>query len=195
VVHTSVAGSNAFPRSQKFPLIARALDQKYAVEELVRNGGFQQWTILHPCWFMENFAEPLSGFMAPQLRSGRLFGVMHPDTPLKLNSGADTALFARTAFEKPDRFHGKDINIAGEEKSWTQIADILSSVLSKKVTYEQVTRERAVEQGLFEGTVIGTEWMEETGYGFNLIETSQYGIPLKTFAHWLDENREHIVID
>lgn len=194
VVHTSVAGSNVFPRSNKYPLVIRYLEQKFAVEELVRQGGFHHWTILHPCWFMENYAEPLSGFMAPQLKSGRLFGIMHPDTPLKLNSGADTALFARTVFEDPDRFHEQDINVASQELSWAQIAATLTEVLSKKITYELVTPQQAVDQGLFEGTVMGTQWIEETGYGFDLSETRQYGIQLKTFAQWVDENRNRIVI-
>lgn len=195
VVHTSVSGTTVFPRWDRYPSLVSLFDYKYSVEELIRNGGFRHWTIMHPCWFMENFAEPLAGFMAPQLKSGKLFGIMDPDTPMKMNSGADTALFARAAFENPDRFHGQELNIAAEECTWAQIADTMSAVLNKNVTYEKVTRQDAIDRGLFEGTVNGMEWFEKTGFGFDLNETLQYGIPLKPFREWVDENRNQIVVD
>ncbi len=195
VVHTSISGTTVFPRWDKHPSLASLFDQKYAIEELVRNGGFHHWTILHPCWFMENFVEPLATLMAPGLKYGKLFGIMHPDTPLKMNSGADTALFARSAFEEPDRFHAKDINIAAEECSWNQIAATLSNALGKEVTYEQVTRQQAIDRGLLKEIVNGIEWFDETGFGFDLRETLHYGIPLKTFRQWVDENKNRIVVD
>jgi uncharacterized protein YbjT (DUF2867 family) len=195
IVHTSVGGTNNFPRWDKYPMLTALWDYKYKVEEFIRNGGFQYWTILHPCWFMENFAQPLDGLMTPGLKAGNIFGVMHPDSPVKLNSGEDTAKFARAAFENPERFHSKDVNIAAEELSWTQMADLLSNALNKKVTYDQVTREQAITRGLLEGTVNATEWIEETRFGFDLNETLQYGIPLKSFKQWLHENSHRIVIN
>ena len=134
VVHTSVAGSNLFPRWDKYKYLIQTWENKYEIEELIRNGGFQSWTILHPCWFMENFVEPNSAFMAPELKNGVLFGTMKGDTPLKLNSGEDTARFARAAFENPQKFQEKDINVASDELSMTEDrANAESAFLIKKV--------------------------------------------------------------
>jgi len=190
VVHTSVAGSNVFPRWDKYKYLTQTWENKYDIEELIRNGSFQAWTILHPCWFMENFVEPNSAIMAPELKNGVLFGTLKGDTPLKLNSGEDTAKFARAAFENPQKFHGKDINVASDELSMTEIAQTLSRVLDKKVVFETVGDEETRKRGMLEGTVYFMEWLEEVpGYGFDIQETREYGVELKSFAEWVEENR------
>ncbi|WP_052429397.1 NmrA/HSCARG family protein [Paenibacillus borealis] len=196
VVHTSVAGSNVFPRWDKYKYLTQTWENKYEIEELIRNGGFQAWTILHPCWFMENFVEPHSAIMAPELKNGVLFGTLKGDTPLKLNSGEDTAQFARAAFENPQKFHGKDINVASDELSMTEIAQTLSHVLDKKVVFETAGDEETRKRGMLEGTVYFMEWLEEVpGYGFDIQETREYGVELKTFAEWVEENRHRFEIN
>ncbi|MDF2653512.1 MAG: putative nucleoside-diphosphate sugar epimerase [Paenibacillus sp.] len=196
VVHTSVAGSNVFPRWDKYKYLSQTWENKYEIEELIRNGGFQAWTILHPCWFMENFVEPNSAIMAPELKNGVLFGTLKRDTPLKLNSGEDTAKFARAAFENPQKFHGKDINVASDELSMTEIAQTLSRVLDKKVVFEIASDEETRKRGMLEGTVYFMEWLEEVpGYGFDIQETREYGVELKSFAEWVEENRHRFEIN
>lgn len=196
VVHTSVAGSNVLPRWDKYKYLTQTWENKYEIEELIRNGGFQAWTILHPCWFMENFVEPNSAIMAPELKNGVLFGTLKGDTPLKLNSGEDTAKFARAAFENLQKFHGKDINVASDELSMTEIAQTLSRVLDKKVVFETVGDEETRKRGMLEGTVYFMEWLEEVpGYGFDIQETREYGIELKSFAEWVEENRHRFEIN
>lgn len=189
IVHTSVAGSNLFPRWSKYDYLAQTWANKYAIEEMIRQGGFRHWSILHPCWFMENFVLPLSALMAPALAKGILFGTMHPDTPLKMNSGADTANFARAAFEDPQLFQGKDINIASDELSMTAIAQTLSRLLNRSIVYERVSNEEARSRGMLEGTLQFMEWLEAVpGYGFELEETQSYGVELRSFEDWVKEN-------
>lgn len=195
VIHTSVIGTNIFPRWNKSQILSKVWESKYAAEEFIRQGGFSYWTILHPSFFMENFIEPLSTYMMPELKYGKLFGVLHPDTPIKLNCGQDTALFARAALENQKKFHAKDINIAADELSMAQIAAILSKILDKKVIYEEVDVPEGIQRGLFQGTVESHHWMNEVpGWGFELSETSTYGLPLKSFEQWLKENRNRLVI-
>ena len=194
VVHTSVAGSNLFPRWDKYPYLTQTWENKYAIEELIRQGGFRYWTILHPCWFMENFLPPLAAFMAPELNGGVLFGTLKGDTPLKLNSGEDTARFARAAFEDPAKFHGQDINIASDELSMAEIAQTLSRVLNQKVIFESVSAEETRKRGMLEGTVYFMEWLESVpGYGFDIQETRQYGVELISFSEWAEANKERFV--
>lgn len=76
-----------------------------------------------------------------------------------------------------------------------QIAATLHRVLGKKVVYERVSHDEAVQRGMMEGTVCGQEWMEEVpGFGFNLSETAQYGLSLQTFEKWVMENRDKIIV-
>ncbi|HLT87190.1 MAG TPA: NmrA/HSCARG family protein [Sphingobacterium sp.] len=195
VVHTSAAGTNFFPKWDRFADISWYLDHKYAVEELFRNGGFKYWTVLHPCWFMENFTPPLSGIMSPQLKAGKLYGTVTPNALIKMNSGDDTARLAALAFGNPEKYNGRELNIASDELSWSEVAATLSEVTGKKVTYQQVSREKAVELGMLEGTLKAMEWIGETGYGFDILETAQYGVPLKTFKQWTDENQHRIFVE
>lgn len=196
VVHTSVAGSNLFPRWDKHKYLVQTWENKYNIEELIRNGGFKYWTILHPVWFMENFVAPHSAIMAPELKDGVLFGTLQEDTPLKLNSGEDTTQFARSAFENPQKFHGKDINVASDELTMTEIAQTLSRVLNKKVVYERASSEETRRRGMLEGTVYFMEWLEAVpGYGFDIQETRQYGVALKSFAEWVEENKHRFEIN
>lgn len=196
VVHTSVAGSNLFPRWDKYKALADYNEHKYQIEELIRNGGFPYWTILHPCLFMESFEKESAKVMAPELKDGVIFSVLNPDTPIKWTCGDNTAQFARAAFENPEKFNKKDINVAGEELSMSQAAQILSRVLGKKVTYEAVSHEEAVARGLMEGTVCGQEWMGAVtpSFGFDMNETRQYGVPLTSFELWVTANQEKIHI-
>ena len=84
-------------------------------QELIRNGGFRHWTILHPCKFMESFEEVSAREMEPELKDGVLFGILKPDTQVKWTCGDNTAQFARAAIESPEKFNRKDINVAGDE--------------------------------------------------------------------------------
>ncbi|NDV96608.1 NmrA/HSCARG family protein [Dysgonomonas sp. 521] len=194
IVHTSVVGSNVFPRWDKYKALVETFDHKYEVEEYIRNGGFKYWTILHPCWFMENFMQPNASVMAPELHKGVLFGRWEPETLIKLTCGEDTARFARAVFEDPEKFNKKDIDVSGDELTIVQIADVLSKAKKKQVTYEKVSYKEAVRRGMFEGTVAAHEWMNAVP-GFDINETKQYGIRLKTFSEWVDENKDRIVID
>lgn len=196
VVHTSVAGSNLFPRWDKYKALVDYNEHKYQIEEFIRNGGFRYWTILHPCLFMESFEEESAKVMAPELKNGVLFGVLKPDTQIKWTCGDNTAQFARAAFESPETFNKKDINVAGDVMSMSQAAQTLSRVLGKNVVYEAVSHEEAVHRGLMEGTVCGQEWMEAVtpSFGFDINETWQYGVPLTNLEMWAATHREKILI-
>lgn len=196
VVHTSVAGSNLFPRWNKYKALTGYYEQKYQIEEFVRSGGFRYWTILHPCLFMESFEEESAKVMAPELRDGVLFGVLKPDTQIKWTCGDNTAQFARAAFENPEEFNRSDIDVAGDELSMSQAAQTLSRVLGKNVVYEAVSHKEALRRGLLEGTVCGQEWMEAVtpSFGFDINKTRQYGVPLTNLETWAATHREKIFI-
>src|SRR5690606_4519218 len=159
VVHTSAAGTNFFPKWDRFADISWYLDHKYAVEELFRNGGFSYWTILHPCWFMENFTHPLADIMAPQLKAGKLYGSVAPNALVKMNSSGETGRLAALAFQHPEEFGGRDLNIASDELSLSAVAATLGNVIGKEVTYQQVSLEEGIERGMLEGTLNAMEWI------------------------------------
>lgn len=78
----------------------------------------------------------------------------------------------------------------------SQAAQTLSRVLGKNVVYEAFSLEEAVRRGLMEGTACGQEWMEAVtpGFGFDINETRQYGVPLTNLETWVATHRETIFI-
>ncbi len=195
VVHTSVTGSDKFPRWNKHELLVKYWDEKWEIEEYIRNAGFESWTILHPSWFMENVTEPLASFMNPELKKGVIFSALNSDTRVDMNCGEDMAAFARAAFENPERFNGKDITIVSDSLTMNEVADILSKITDKNVTSISLSYEEAVKRGLHPGTVKGQEWMNNVRFQTNTKALREYGIPLTSFEKWARQHIDKIIIN
>ena len=196
VVHTSVVGADKIPRWNKHESIVKYWDEKWEIEEYIRNGGFESWTILRPCWFMENLIEPLALFMNPELKNSTIFSALKPDTHINMNCGEDMAAVARVAFEDPERFNKKDITIASALHTMGEIAEILSRVTGKKVESIFLSNAEAVKRGLHPGVVNSHDWMNDGGMCQTDIEAlKKYGIPLTSFEEWACRHKDRIIMN
>lgn len=195
VVHTSVTGSDKFPRWDKHEGLVKYWDDKWEIEEYIRNGGFEFWTILHPTFFMENFTEKLAEFMNPELKKGVIFTALNSDTKVDMNCGEDMAAVARAAFEDPKGFNGKDVTIVSDSLTMKEAADILAKETGKNVTSISLTPEETVKRGLHPGTVNGQEWMNTLENNNDANELKEYGVSLTSFEKWVGKNIDKIVID
>jgi uncharacterized protein YbjT (DUF2867 family) len=195
VVHTSVNGSDKFPRWGKYETQTRYMDRKYEIEELFRNGGFDSWTVLHPAYFFENFSERFAWFMNPELKDGVIFSAIYPQTRMDMTCSEDTASFARAAFDSPEAFNKKDINLASDSLTMGEVAEILSKVSGKTVRSLCVGAEEAIGRGLNPGTVEGHDMVNEIGYQTDFELLKSYGIPLTSFETWAQRHKEEIVIN
>lgn len=83
-------------------------------------------TILRPVSFMDNFAT----YARPVVADGTLVVslAVRPELPMQLISVRDIGAFAALAFERPDDFLGRTLEIAGDILTPPQIADIFSRV-------------------------------------------------------------------
>jgi uncharacterized protein YbjT (DUF2867 family) len=194
VVHTSSVGSDKFPRYNKHESLIRYWDQKYKIEELFRKDTAKHWTIFHPVYFMENFAEKFADFMNPELKNGIIFSAIKPETRVDLICGNDTAAFARAAFEEPERYSGKDIQLAGDSLSMGEIAAILSEVKGKKIVSQYVSREEAIGRGLNSGSVNSHDYLNDVGFQTNIDELKKYGVPLTSFKEWAIQHKDEIIV-
>jgi uncharacterized protein YbjT (DUF2867 family) len=80
---------------------------KYAVEERVRELGLG-FTFLRTVFFLDNLADPKTGHLAiPVLR-----GILPDDLPLHVVAVDDLGRVARRAFEEPERYLGRTIDVA-----------------------------------------------------------------------------------
>jgi uncharacterized protein YbjT (DUF2867 family) len=195
IVHTSVNGSNKFPRWDKYEPHTRYMDQKYEIENLFRNGDFDFWTILHPVYFFENFAERFAWFMNPELTKGIIFSAIKPGIRTDMNCSEDMASFARAAFDDPVGFNKKDIDIASDSLTMGEVAEILSRVKGEKVSSLYVSAEEAIKRGLHPGTVAGHDKMNESGYQTDFEALKKYDIPLTSFETWALRHKDEIIIN
>src|SRR5215208_4491083 len=101
-------------------------ESKWEVEEHVRSSGVP-YTVLRPVFFMQNWEfmrEPILGGMLPQ--------PLDPDKPFQMVDANDIGVFAAMAFENPDRWIGREVDLAGDEKTMPEIADTFSRVIGRQ---------------------------------------------------------------
>lgn len=197
-VHTSVTSTDrhtSFPRWGTGYWSEKYWTDKWDIEEAVRAAGFASWTVLKPAFMMDNFAMPKAKHMFPHLRQGEIATALRANTRMQLIAADDVGAFARAAFDDPETFNRRNIDLAAEALTMAEVASTLTNVLGKKVVAVALTPEEAVARGLFPGWVRSQEWSNEIGYRADIEALKQYGIVLTPFEQWVRKHRDEIVID
>ena len=132
-------------------------ESKWEVEEHVRGSGVS-YTVLRPVFFMQNWE-----FMREPILGGTLPQPLDPDRPLQMLAVEDIGVFVAMAFENPDEWIGREVDLAGDEMAMLEIADTFSRVIGRQVDYVQVPWEGFEEQMGEEATVM-YRWFNDYGY-------------------------------
>ena len=109
-------------------------DSKARIEEHIRTLGIPA-TILRPVSFMDNFAT----YSRPVLDDGELVVslAVRPDLPMQLIAVRDFGAFAAIAFDQPDQFLGRTVEIAGDVLTPPQIAETFGRVCGLPARFRQ----------------------------------------------------------
>lgn len=91
------------------------------------------FTILRPVAFMDNWNDA-----ARELAGGEILDALRPTTRLQHIAVADIGRFAAEAFDHPQLWIGRELDIAGDELTMTEIAAAFSRVLGHRVSYRQI---------------------------------------------------------
>jgi uncharacterized protein YbjT (DUF2867 family) len=122
-------------------------DSKARIEEHIRTLGIPA-TILRPVSFMDNFAT----YSRPVLDDGELVVslAVRPDLPMQLIAVRDIGAFAAIAFDRPDQFLGRTVEIAGDLLTPARIAETFGRVCDLPARFRPtpVERIRAFDQQL-----------------------------------------------
>lgn len=156
---------------------------------MVRTAGIENWTILRPAFFIQNFCRPEVEYMFPGLADKHVLRVaFNPNTQLDLIDVSDIAKFAAAALDSPSGFFGKEISLATEKLTAAQIAEQLSTISGEKITVDYLDDEQAIElknQGHF---VIDAQlWQRNVGYGVDIGSLERYGVSLTPLLKALDQ--------
>jgi len=135
-------------------------ESKYKVEQHIKNLRIP-YTIICPTSFMENLLYQRQG-----LQQGQLALPLSPSTILQQIAVQNIAEFSALVIESPKRFLGKRIDIASDEVTGEQAAEILSNVLEHKIKYTPIPAPNEDLARMF-------EWYEKLGTGIDITSLHQ----------------------
>ena len=139
-------------------------------------------TLLEPGTFMENFL-PSMAYMFPRGIDGGLVTVINPQTRLSLVAVDDIGRSAAAAIIEPERFDGVELELASDYLSMTEIAAVLSRVLTTELSAPDMTEEQARAAGM-PAMGAALEWLNAADQPGRPEYATDLGIPLTSFEEW-----------
>jgi uncharacterized protein YbjT (DUF2867 family) len=133
-------------------------ESKWQIEQHIGQGGLSH-TILRPVFFMQNWYN----YMREPILHGTLPLPLNPQTPLQQISVDDIGAFAALAFQNPSKWHGRTVELAGEELTMLRVSELLTRAVRRPVRYVQVPWEQFRENAGEEMTKM-YRWFEDVGY-------------------------------
>jgi len=149
-VFTSVAGSNANTGIPHF-------DSKAEIEEYLRESGID-YSIVRPVSFMDNFR-----YFRKQVMTGSFYDPRAGDKNHQWIAARDIGFFVGEAFDNPDEWSGKALDIAGDEMTIAEYADLLTVTMGLDVHHQQITWDAYEAEAGDEMTMM-TRWFDQIGY-------------------------------
>jgi uncharacterized protein YbjT (DUF2867 family) len=153
-------------------------ESKWEVEEHVRKLDLP-YTVLRPVFFMQNWE-----WTREMILGGTLAQPFDPDKPFQQVAVEDIGAFAAIAFENPDRWIGREVDLAGDEQSMSEIADTFSRVIGREVSYYQVPWDQFEEQ-MGEEATLNFRWINDVGYEADIAALRQEYPELTSFERYL----------
>jgi uncharacterized protein YbjT (DUF2867 family) len=136
---------------------------KFKIENFIKSKKIP-YTIIRPVYFMENL---ISSWMLSELEQGRISTALIKDRKLQMITVEDIANFVVYIFEHREQFLEKTIEIASDEVSMEEVAEILSRILGKHFKYNKLSYEDIRNMG--EDFVNLHKWLNEKGFRVDIL--------------------------
>ena len=159
-------------------------ESKRKVEEHIEGLGIP-YTIVAPVYFMDNLLAP---WTLPQLKEGRLPMALPSSRPLQQITPSDIAAFTALVLEHPEEFVDRRVDIASDELSGEEVAEILSGVTGREIHYVELPLEQ-VRQAMGEDGARMFEWFDQVGYSADIsaLRREHPEVGWHTFEGWAKE--------
>jgi uncharacterized protein YbjT (DUF2867 family) len=157
-------------------------DSKREIELYIKSLGIPN-TILRPVFFMDNFRF----FSVPTLRDGVVeFSIpLAPTYRLLMVAVDDVGVFATMAFEHPEQWIGKEVELAGDAPSMEEVATTYTKVTGKPARFVRQPIEQV--RAFSDDAAVMYEWFERDGYRADISALRRMHPGLKTFEQWMRE--------
>ncbi|RYC53655.1 hypothetical protein CHU98_g12555 [Xylaria longipes] len=114
------------------------------VEDAVRRAGLKSYTVLRPFWFHSNYLIPTIDFFHPEVRkSGELVHSYEAGSIFPYINVKDIGQFAAMALTDPAKFAGEEIELASENFTIEEVAEIMSRATGQHIAVRKATAEEA----------------------------------------------------
>jgi uncharacterized protein YbjT (DUF2867 family) len=174
-VYTSVASAD---RQTGIP----HFDNKARVENTIRGLGFPSYSIIRPVFFMQNLVSPWF------LNGDKIVSALQPGTVLQMIDVADIGQYGALAFTDAERFKGLELDIAGDAKTMTETAAILSKAMGRSIEYMQIPMSEIRKNS--EDFALMLEWFERVGYDADIPgNAKEYGVKPTSLSEWASKLR------
>src|ERR687890_370203 len=138
-------------------------DSKREVEKHIEGLGIP-YTIVAPVYFMDNLLAP---WTLPQLKEGRFPMALPASRPLQQIALSDIVAFTALVLENREQFVGRRVDIASDEPSGKEVADVLTRVTGREIGYVELPLEQ-VRQAMGEDGAGMFEWFARVGYSADI---------------------------
>ena len=157
-------------------------ENKWRIENTVRELGFPSHVILRPVFFMENLMAP--GF----LNGNQLISALHPGTVLQMLAVRDIGKYGARAFTDAERLNRREIDLAGDALTLPEAAAQLGRALGRPIQYQAIPMAEVRKQS--EDIALMLEWFERTGFDADIPALQrEFGIRPTRFAEWAASQR------
>jgi uncharacterized protein YbjT (DUF2867 family) len=177
-VYTSVASAH---RQTAIP----HFENKFRIEQTLRGMGFPSWTIIRPVFFMENWASP---WFKPGIQQGQLAIALEPGTVLQMIASEDIGAYGALAFERHEQLSGRAIDIAGDQHTMPETAEILGRACGHKVEFTPPPIEEVRKSSADFAAML--EWFDRVGYDVDIRGLEkEFGIRPTSLGDWAGKVR------
>ncbi|CAN3985080.1 NmrA family NAD(P)-binding protein [Kitasatospora purpeofusca] len=146
---------------------------------------FGQVTVLRPVRFMTNYLG-VAGIGLDGFADGVHRHLFPPDAPLQIIALEDIAEFAALAFEQPERFAGRTLELAGDAPTPVEAVAAIAAATRASLRYEQIGHDEAAAINP-ELADIRRQWAEGHRWRADIEALRVIHPGLRTLADWLAE--------
>jgi uncharacterized protein YbjT (DUF2867 family) len=154
---------------------------KWRVEQHLRYLGLRA-TVVRPVYFMENFWFPR---MHDSIVGGTLPYPIAPDTHIQMIAVDDVGYSVAQVFERPEKYIGKTVDLAGDELTMPQAAKVLGDAMDCNVEFQQTPVEEIRQYDPDYAAML--DWFNEGGYHVDMEMMRVFNPHVHKFDDWVHE--------
>jgi uncharacterized protein YbjT (DUF2867 family) len=157
-------------------------ETKWEIEKHIRSSGLPA-TVIRPAGYMENYYVDQ---VEIGILKGKLADPIRADKPYQTIATDDIGAFAALAFERPQEFIGKELEIAGSELTNPEAAKVFSRVLGKPVKFQKLPLP-LLRLVLGKEFYLMFRWFNEAGFKADIqgLRRAYPEVRLHTLEEWL----------